>query len=389
MNYRSNWETRRPAAVWAANRLLDMLREAGVVDKTWSLNFRKQYIGLKRQNASINFVRFLWRVIPTAEFHLPRDKAIDQNLSVLRFRPTYNKGRYQIRLNQDDFQRSPRLLIDLAMRAKQAHGGQRSSQRDSEELRFVLEKAKKTLGDIEGLVEETRPAINRVTGAVEAEAQRTRDVRATAEVSLQEIQAWANEIPKYRERMNNFEDHMERTEELEQRLEAWLERAVPAGMAAGFRKRRRGFILSKIGWGLLLVVSLGSLAYLAYNDPLRMQLEATFLGALTYVFSRVPYAVPLLWGAFFASRRFVQTLRLEEEYAHKEVLSGAFESYRKHIEEMEKGGSLGKLSETLIEVFLEMLRNHPGWVFRTGQPKQNRLVSRLVGKKSDIVGEQT
>ena len=376
MDHRSNWELRRPATVEAAHMLLGMLQGSGVIDKSWSLNFRKHYIGLLKGRTPINFVRFLSFRAPTAEFRLPRNARMERGLATHDFSWRYKRGGYQVKLLEADFEREINILIQLAQLAKQAHGGPRDPQGEMEELRLTLEKARDSLSEISNFATEKRSVTERAAGAAEAEVQRITKVRQATESLQQEMATWASEIPKYRELMGRFNENMERTQDLEKRLEAWLERAVPAGMAGGFQKRRRGFIWSKVLWSSLLVVSLGTLAVLAYIDPVRMQVEATFLSALTYVFSRVPYAVPLLWGAFFSSRRFVQTLRLEEEYAHKEVLSGAFESFRKHIKEMEEG-SIGEQSNTLIEVFLEMLRTHPGNVLRRDTPKPNRLVTGL------------
>ena len=371
MDYRNDWKLRRPATVKAAEQFLGILQGYGILDDKWTLNFRKQYIGLLKGRAPNNIVRFLDFQEPMVEFRLSRDPGMDQGLTAHKFSWRYRRGGYQVRLLESDFEREINVLIKLADRAKKAYGRPRDPQGEIEELRLILGEAKDTLSEIRDSVTEKRSEMDRFIGAMEAESKRTKEARTNAEASQQTIETWAKKLPNYAERMEEFSEQMKRNQDLEQRLEAWLERAVPAGLAGGFQERRRGFNLPKVIWGALFVALLGSLALLAYYDPVRMQIESTFLGALTYVFSRVPYAVPLLWGAFFASRRVVQTLRLEEEYAHKEVLSGAFESYRKHIQEMEKG-SPGEQSNTLIEVFLEMLRNHPGHVFRRDQREPNR-----------------
>lgn len=49
------------------------------------------------------------------------------------------------------------------------------------------------------------------------------------------------------------------------------------------------------------------------------------------ILSRLSVIAPLVWLAFFASRRQTQALRLEEEYAHKEALSASFDGYKEEI----------------------------------------------------------
>src|SRR6185312_17547490 len=52
---------------------------------------------------------------------------------------------------------------------------------------------------------------------------------------------------------------------------------------------------------------------------------------------KLPFYVPLVWLAYFASRRRSEFQRLEQEYAHKESLAKSYDSYRQQIDELGAG----------------------------------------------------
>jgi hypothetical protein len=51
--------------------------------------------------------------------------------------------------------------------------------------------------------------------------------------------------------------------------------------------------------------------------------------------SRIPFYAPVLWLAFYASKRRSECQRLQQEYAHKEALSKSYDKYKKQIEDLD------------------------------------------------------
>src|SRR5690606_2016354 len=49
---------------------------------------------------------------------------------------------------------------------------------------------------------------------------------------------------------------------------------------------------------------------------------------------KLPFYAPLVWLAYYASKRRSEFQRLEQEYAHKEALAKSYDSYRKQIEDL-------------------------------------------------------
>ena len=63
--------------------------------------------------------------------------------------------------------------------------------------------------------------------------------------------------------------------------------------------------------------------------------------------SRTPLFLPLIWLATFSSKQYRQSKRLEQEYAHKEVLTRTYQGYKKEFENNDQG-QLSNLNKALI-----------------------------------------
>ena len=60
--------------------------------------------------------------------------------------------------------------------------------------------------------------------------------------------------------------------------------------------------------------------------------------------SKIPFYAPVLWLAFYASKRRSEFYRLQQEYAHKEALSKSYDKYKKQIDDLkDKDPELQKL----------------------------------------------
>ena len=65
---------------------------------------------------------------------------------------------------------------------------------------------------------------------------------------------------------------------------------------------------------------------------------------------KLPLVIPVVWLAFFSSKRRSEAQRLQQEYAHKEAITKSYQSFKKQIEDLgEKNGELMKnLLDTAI-----------------------------------------
>jgi DNA repair exonuclease SbcCD ATPase subunit len=157
-------------------------------------------------------------------------------------------------------------------------------------------------------------------------------------------------------------------EGLRQRTEALLPGAASAGLASAFKERKESFRSPKKLWGSVFVLSIVALVVVAaFSDSLPFELTTlNYETIYLYIFIKLPFVAPLVWLAVYAGRRHSQALRLEEDYAHKEVLSKSFEGYKNQLMEIESESDSGRKQSTLglIETTLEALSLHPGRIYQ-------------------------
>ena len=139
-------------------------------------------------------------------------------------------------------------------------------------------------------------------------------------------------IAGYEQNLGSLQEQME---SLQARIEGLLPGATSAGLAQSFQQRKDTFKRPKIVWSSLFGSAVGLLLIVAavgesglLNVSSSGSLSAIGIGLL----HRLPFAVPLVWFAIFAQRRYAEAARLEEDYAYKEAVSRAFEGYKRELQ---------------------------------------------------------
>ena len=232
-------------------------------------------------------------------------------------------------------------------------------------------------------------------GQVNSHAAETGHIKSQAQQSHSQIEQLAtgatefhsaiaqtnNEIVEQTETLANLTDT---ASNLEKQVESLLPGATSAGLASAFAIRRKVFERPKVVWVLVLVGALATLFLAALLDPSKPDMsDPTLAGVAGYLLSRLPFALPIVWLALYAGRRHSQALRLEEEYAHKEVLSRSFEGYKKQIAELEEGQDCKEQTLSLIQTTLKALSLHPGRVYQGKRDEGHPLWALLSRRKPD------
>ena len=145
------------------------------------------------------------------------------------------------------------------------------------------------------------------------------------------------------------------------RVEELLKIATNASLASSFEtlkekisiKREnaeKAFIL-----GLLLIVAGVLLPYLSYIEELLFKPDQIYLNLL----KRITITAPFIWFAIHQSIKISQYFRLEQEYAHKEVVSRSFEGYKAQVNELykDRDGSHELLDKLLSSAISAISKN--------------------------------
>lgn len=230
--------------------------------------------------------------------------------------------------------------------------------------------------ETETYVNEKREEIDRHATSAHARLNNIHTVDSSARESLKEILVASKaaedkytESTAMREAIAEDKDTLnvltEKAKELAERVEELLPGAASAGLARAFKERKEVFLWPKRIWAWALALTLAVMFAAVFFDPTRPEIsQDTFGEIFMYLFSRIPFAVPLVWMAWYAARRHSQALRLEEDYAHKESLSRSFEGYKKQISELEDAEVNKKQTLNLVEKTLGALSADPGRIYR-------------------------
>lgn len=145
--------------------------------------------------------------------------------------------------------------------------------------------------------------------------------------------------------LSDFEiKQKDRYEALNEQIESLLPGATSAGLATAYLEMKRSFDAPIRHASLVFYVAIGSLVFasiLLAIDVVGLY-YIKFVGitdwdsVLKSVVNKIPFYAPILWLAFYASKRRSEYQRLQQEYAHKEALAKSYDNYKKQIEELDE-----------------------------------------------------
>ncbi len=162
----------------------------------------------------------------------------------------------------------------------------------------------------------------------------------------------------------------EKASELLLQIEGLLPGATSAGLASAFQHRKNSFRNPKRIWFCVLIGSIMGLTALAFLGPQwtpQGDVTKNFVEFSLYLLRKAPFAGPLIWLALIAGRHYAYSLKLEEDYGHKEALARTFEGYKRLLEEV---SATAKSDSPIIELcskMLEAISRRPGVIYIENQ----------------------
>ena len=144
------------------------------------------------------------------------------------------------------------------------------------------------------------------------------------------------------------------------KIDSLLPGATSAGLASAYRDMKLSFDdpiknASRLFFGsisiIVLIAMLSTIDSMGLKDIERIQdgvtIHSTGMPYISFIqfsdwnnvlkelVSKIPFYAPILWLAFFASKRRSECQRLQQEYAHKEALAKSYDKYKKQIDELD------------------------------------------------------
>jgi hypothetical protein len=202
-----------------------------------------------------------------------------------------------------------------------------------------------------------------------------------------------DELSRHKNALGRFEEEQKvRYGALNQQIEDLLPGAASAGLASAYGQMRTSFDAPLLGasrlfyWAIAGIV-LASLV-MTVDKVWFWGIDFTPVGDFSTVarsfLYKLPILGPLVWLAYYASRRRSECQRLQQEYAHKEALAKSYDSYRKQIQDL--GGEKAEMLETLIAKAVEAISYNASGTLdgRHGDsPPFQAVIDKLLDKVPD------
>jgi hypothetical protein len=156
----------------------------------------------------------------------------------------------------------------------------------------------------------------------------------------------------YKTKLEELEkNHKTKYETLEKQINSLVDGATSAGLAKAFDDESRKFKYAIIAWNIAFIVSI----VIMFFVPSLMKYFSITIGenssdaynSLLIFILKLPFYLPFIWLAFYASKKSSENTRLKHEYIHKATLAKSYISYKNQID------NLQDTDETLIKKLLD------------------------------------
>lgn len=228
-------------------------------------------------------------------------------------------------------------------------------------------------------VTDDRNSINKLLSEASEKIEKLKEFYATifGDVNSDKAsQGLAEELKVRKDELKHFEkEQKKRYQALNDELNTLLPGATNAGLASAYYDMKISFddpirnasmlfyssiAILMLSSFLLSVDSFGGDSWIKFTE---LSDWDSLLKSLIY---KLPFYGPILWLAFYASKRRSEYQRLQQEYAHKEALAKSYQSYKQQIEALKDDndemlkGLLTKSIETIAYNVSETLDKKHG-----------------------------
>jgi chromosome segregation ATPase len=163
------------------------------------------------------------------------------------------------------------------------------------------------------------------------------ELKTAAEADRQVTENLAKTAASMEERVKNYETELARLTSsyntMHAKIESLLPGAASAGLAAAFHQQKRSYSIPRRLWNATFLAALAGLIaigaveiYHQWSNP-NPEIQQVARSLLT----RLPMAAAFVWLALHASNKARTASQIQEDYAYKEVVSRAFEGYKKEF----------------------------------------------------------
>ena len=163
-----------------------------------------------------------------------------------------------------------------------------------------------------------------------------------------------------------------RYKELFEKIESLLPGATSTGLAQAYYDQKISYKWPVIIWAIVFVLALVGVfitGLLSYENGIKLSFEELLNveQATSKLIARIPFFFALIWLAAFSSKQYRQNKRLEQEYAHKEVLAKSYQGYKRELESQGKTATDKEIIGALHKVLVATIAKNPSEIMDDGR----------------------
>ncbi len=160
--------------------------------------------------------------------------------------------------------------------------------------------------------------------------------------------------------------------ELFEKIESLLPGAASTGLAKAYYDQKISYKWPIRAWAIVFVLALVGVfitGLLSYENGIKLSFEELLNveQATSKLIARIPFFFALIWLAAFSSKQYRQNKRLEQEYAHKEVLAKSYQGYKRELESQGKTAADKEIIAALHKVLVATIAKNPSEIMDDGR----------------------
>lgn len=145
------------------------------------------------------------------------------------------------------------------------------------------------------------------------------------------------------------------------KIEGLLPGATSTGLSKAYQEQNKNYKWPVIMWSIVFGCTvLGMMIFgIYFYTDVSSNGVSTIQDSLQHILARLPFFIPAVWLAVFASKQQSQYKRLQQEYVYKETLSKSFEAYKREIDQLPESDEKDILHQKLIAAMVDMCGYNP------------------------------
>jgi cell division protein FtsB len=175
-------------------------------------------------------------------------------------------------------------------------------------------------------------------------------------------------------------------------IKSLLPDATSAGLAAAYQKQKDSYkgpirLWSRVFFGTIFIMTClgGYIIYHHFQSEKVDSLTDAFISLL----KDLPFFIPTIWLAAFASKQQSQYKRLQQEYAFKETNAKSFHGHKEQIERLMKDGAADKnLLAQLVAQLVLITAQNPSYTLDSKSHEDSSPILKVIEKYLPWFGKE-